>query len=165
MSIVPTSIASDPNAPLAWIASVVVIALEKLNLAISLDSTRREALTLELELDEEEKEAFPGLSQQMRLLSEASAISGQELFLTGSSPMRSELRESFSTLVAIERDFYSPAAAPDFEKTANELDFITARVQTGDMSDLTAEMLIETQKVCLELLEHLDNSRHALSVH
>lgn len=165
MSIIPSKTAADPYAPLSWTASVVAIALEKLGLASSLDSAQQRELDLDLTLDKEEREALSALSEEMRLLSEASKLSGRELFMANASPLRSELRDSFSTLVAIEKDFYPPADRPDFEKTGKELEFIRSHIESGDLASLTPEILADAQQACLELLEHLDNHRPSLTVH
>jgi hypothetical protein len=165
MSIVATKTAVDSYGPLAWIASVVAIALEKIGLIASLDSAQQRELNLKLALDEEETEALSALSEEMRLLAEASKISGRDLFVANAGPLRSELRESFSTLVAIEKDFYPSAHKPDFEKTGNELDLIRRHVASGDLASLKPEILAEAQKACLELLEHLDNHRPTTTVH
>jgi|ERR1700686_261423 len=165
MSIIPTKTAADPYAALSWTASVVAILLEKIGLAATLDGARQRELNLNLTPDREECNALSALSEEMSLLSEASKLSGRDLFMANASPLRSELRESFSTLVAIERDFYPPADRPNFEKTGKELEVIRDHIESGDLGSLQPEILADAQQACLELLEHLDNHRPSLSVH
>jgi hypothetical protein len=162
MSIISTKTASDPHGPLAWTASVAVIALEKLDVAIQGIGTTGD---LDLELDDEEREALSVVTEEMSLLSEASKISGRDLFAPGSDRVRSDLRESFSTLVAIESDFSSPPSTYDFRKTADELRLIMRQEATGSLTGLSREVIKKAQAACLELLEHLDNNRPTLALH
>lgn len=165
MSIIPTKTAADPYAALAWTTSVVSIALDKIDLQITLNPTERQDLDVSLELEPEEKSAVPELSRETRLLSKASKISAGDLFVGNATAMPAELRESFSTLVAIEQDPYPPGGRPNFEKMSNDLDFIHSHIESGDLMSLHPEIISSAKRACVELLEHLDNHRHAIAPH
>ncbi|MDX6529497.1 MAG: hypothetical protein QOH41_1787 [Blastocatellia bacterium] len=165
MSIIPSKTPADPYAALAWTASVADIALDKLSLLVTLDATEQQNLDVDLILDGDEEGALPALSKEARLLSKASKISARDLFVANASPLSAELRESFSTLVAIERDFYAPGARPDFEKMSDDLDFIYSHVKSGNIKSLPPKIIADAQRACLKLLEHLDNHRHSMAPH
>ncbi len=165
MSIVPTKTASDPYAALAWTASVVSIALDKIDLQIALSTRKRQKLDLDLELEQDEKTAVPELSKEMRLLSKASKISASDLFVANANAVPAEVRESFSTLVAIEQDLYPPGGRPNFEKMSNDLDFIQSHIDSGDIKSLHPDIVADAKRACVELLEHLDSHRHAVAPH
>jgi hypothetical protein len=165
MSIIPTKTSADPYAAFAWTASVVSIALDKLSLQVTLDAGGQDAVGIDLELDGDEKKAVPELSKQTRLLSKASKISAGDFFDAKANSLPVEVRDSLSTLVAIQRDFYPPAGQPNFEKMSNDLDFIQSHIESGDTKSLHPQIIAEARRACVELLEHLDNHRHSIAPH
>jgi len=163
MSIIPTKTAADPYAALSWTTSVVSIALDKIDLQVNLSAREQQNLGIDLELAPDEIEAVPELANEAKLFSEASKISASDLFVATAVP--ADVRESFSTLVAIERDFSGRGSRPNFEKMSNDLNFINSHIETGDIKRLHPDIVADAKRACVELLEHLDNYRHSLAPH
>jgi hypothetical protein len=137
MSITETLMRPDPYAPLAKLASTVLVAIEKLRL--------REALK------DEEQSSFPVIAKELSLLSRARELG------TG-APIPSYLHRSFCTLVAI--DVQTPPEPPlEFKTAGEDLALISKRIESGSLSDISTETLDRAQEICYQLLVHLNDRR------
>lgn len=127
----------DPYARFARLASVYLVAVEKLRIAEP--------------LNDEERASIPTFASELALLSEA-----RELRMGATVP--SHLHRSFSTLLAI--DMYTlPKQALDFKKASSDLDAITRYVENNSSEPLPTETLDRAQDVCYNVLVLLTERR------
>jgi hypothetical protein len=164
MSIAVSARTTDPHGPLAWATSLTVIGLQKVQVHASHGSFDVSE-TSDLEVDDDEVEAFESVATEFDLLAEAKQIPINDLFLGKNEPLRSALRDSFSTLVAIEKDASPLMNRIDFAKMGSELRGVLKSVRDQDFSRLNVDKLKELQAVCLNLLDHLDRQRPPISLH
>jgi hypothetical protein len=163
MSITRRTANTDPHGPFAWAMSVAVVALEKLYVAVSHRGARVE--NVDLTLDADEREALGTVAEELYWLSEASQIPVNDLFVGKNMPLRSALRDGFSTLVAIEKEIYPPIGQVDFAKIGIELQKIKQSVEASKTDAIELDELENVQKVCLDLLEHIDRQRPPILLH
>jgi hypothetical protein len=149
MPITASKTANDPYGPLAWDASIVIVALEK--------------LLQHKNIKEKEQAALKAVGKQLGLLFEASQIRLDDPSrTTGQVPVH--LQHSFFTLVAI-GELSSPAGeVPVLKEAEQSLDVICRHLDSGDTESLAPEMLRRAQETCLELLEHLNKQRPSTAV-
>lgn len=139
----------DPYAPLAWNTSVVVLALEKLK--------KKQDISID-ELD-----ALKSVAENMDRLSQA----GDSLAEAKSETLPyvpPHLRKSYFTLVAM-REKNAPQLKPlEFKRTGEELHLILSNCEAPERSrSLDPQILESAQRVCLELLERLNNQRPGIT--
>lgn len=145
MPITPTKLSTDPCARLAWTTSVVILALEKLRRLITLSG--------------EERNAIERIAQELELLFKASKITVDEFLKGKINVLPANLHNSFFTLVAIKEKSLSTLNLTDFEQAGENLQSIKQHVISGDIQTIDSAIIEQSQKVCLELLEHLNKQR------
>lgn len=164
MSITPSEIVTDSHAPMAWTTSIAALALEKLCLGISMDQGEQNPSRLDisdddLEITGTELDAIGAVAKEFELLSDASEIPLKDLFKSDTEPIRSAIRDSFPTLIAIEREMAPPSNLPDFKQAGVNLSSIKNHYEISGRRGLNPKIVEEAQRVCLELLDHLDKQR------
>jgi hypothetical protein len=164
MSITPSETVTDSHAPMAWTTSIAALALEKLRLGISIDQDEQNRLGLDisdddLEISGSELDAIGAVAIEFESLSDASEIPLNDLFNSDTEPVRSAIRDSFPTLIAIEREMVPPLNLPDFKQASVNLSSIKEHYEIAGRRGLNPKIVEEAQKVCLELLDHLDKQR------
>jgi hypothetical protein len=165
MSITATTGSTDPYGPLAWATSLAVVALEKLRVVASPGDPGGSASNIELEIDEDEREALGTVGSELLLLSQASLIPVNDLFVGKNGPLTSALRDGFSTLVAIEKEMSPRMGRVDFKETGTELLEIRKGVEAKRIDLIHVDRIEKAQQVCLDLLEHIDRQRPPISLH
>lgn len=137
MSLNASALNPDPYAPLARLASVVLVAVEKVRV--------REQLT------DEERFSIPEIAGELALLSQAREIGS-------GAPIPTYLQKSFCTLVAI--DVRTPPQTPlEFKEAGEDLAVISKAVGNDQYNDLSIEVLDRAQEVCYRLLLQLNERR------
>jgi hypothetical protein len=150
MPITPSRTVADPYGPLAWNASLAVLALEKL---------RRGTKDLSMQ----EQNALSTLARELTLLSEASTISGDEL-LEGKRPLSEHLQKSFHTLVAIEERASLGSSPIMFKEGGQDIGKIMSQLSSASPTPVDPTVVSRAQEVCLNLLEYLDGERPACTI-
>lgn len=141
MSVTTSKAASDPFAPLSWFTSKVLLALRKLELGRSIGG--------------EDSEAISYVAKEFGLLSQASEIDIQKT----SAVVPPDLRESFCTLVAIRERATPHQPTTEFKRGGEDLEVIKACLDSGQIQGIPRATLGRARRICLELLEHLNDQR------
>jgi len=160
---------ADPFGSLAWNMSLAILALEKLRLTNSIENSGRATARTELseiglseedlKVNEEEQEALEIVANEFKMLSKASGLSVNEL-------MREDLaalRESLSTVVAIESEISLPVDWSDYKLAGENLSSIKDQVGAESFQYVSSDVLEQTHKACIEFLAHLDKQRPNLT--
>jgi len=141
MPITTSKTASDPYAPLSWSTSLVLVALQKLRIGRGISP--------------EESTALSTVARELTLLSEASAINVEKT----SVAVPPHLRQSFFTLVAIQEKATPQHPPIEFKRAGEDLEIISRQLQSGKSEQISREALGRAQRICLELLEQLNDQR------
>ena len=157
------NVASDPNGSLAWPLSLLVLLLQRLRFQVGLEQGQIEDWRTSQIADDEELDAVRDLADKFRLLSEADELSLSDIFLGDNVPVRSGLRESFSTLMALENSSFPSSGRLNFSATEKALTKLDLALRSNDLSDLDLDFLTQTQASCSSLLEKIETERPSYS--
>jgi hypothetical protein len=135
---------------LAWSATVAALAIEKIRQGVS--------------IAEDEKLAIAETAQELSLLSKASRLEGESLVYGTSERLSSALRESLSTLVALETVSSYSVDPALFEEVGKNLSRVVELVEESQPLSLPDHDLERAQSLCFDLLDQLSGHHRPVQV-
>jgi hypothetical protein len=144
MPLTPSYVRSAPHARLAWDISLAVVALEKLQKGLPKE-----------EIDAEEREAVNVVTREVRSLAKACQVNTDDL-LEGKVSLPKGVRDSLSTLLAIEGDDVSSRIEPILPRTEADLDAISRFLSSDQQPAIDSAVVSRTQEACLTILNQLN---------